>query len=139
MPCQPWRPCTVLPNRFYADILTLQKSIFSKPLKTTPRSTPIYPVDGLKWVGAKSKAKLAISKAKIAKLVCNRTNEFGSPLQSSFGQGNHPCAFPQVPKGFFLEICESQIKGQIKGQIGYTKGHKGQNWHFLEVMSLAHL
>ena len=37
----PWH--TVLPNRFYADILTIQNWFFQNP-KTTPRGIPIYPV-----------------------------------------------------------------------------------------------
>ena len=39
-----------------------------------------------------------VIEAKKAKLVCTGTNEYELSIQSSFLQGNHPYAFPHIPR-----------------------------------------
>ena len=69
----------MLPNRFYVDILA-NFFFFKTPLNHF-WAYPDIPLDGLRWLEAKSKAKLALKEVKKAKLVLNSSYEFGSSLK----------------------------------------------------------
>ena len=124
------RPHTVLPNRFYADILTLKKSIISKPLKTTPRPIPIYPVMVWHMWGPNQRPNWPYQRPK-------RPNWYVIELMSLahlyiWNLGKETTV---KPSHIYPEIFQNVWGPNQRPNWPYQR----PNWYIAKLMSLAHL